>query len=108
MKELCITIPCEPAKPWTDKDVRPLYVRIGEDDWGGDLMAYECPFCAQQGPRRLPMEKHMGMDPGALVGCPVLKNNREREDFVRRNFGRIRKERESCSQKQLSWENQIR
>lgn len=96
MKELCITIPCEPAKLWTDKDVRPLYVRIGEDDWGGDSMAYECPFCSQQHPRRKPMEKHMGMVMNIPAGCPVLHGNREREDFVRKNFGRIKKERESC------------
>jgi len=72
-EELCITIPCKPAKPWTDADVRPIHVFLGNDSTGAARTCWQCPYCKWQFYRRKSCEKHMGMVMNTPAGCPVLK-----------------------------------
>ena len=93
MKELCITIPCEPTKPWTDSDVRPLYIFLGNDSTGAARTTYVCPFCELEMATGKACQKHMGMVMNVPPGCRVLRKiNSDREVFVRSNFAKVKKE----------------
>ena len=74
-KELCMTIPCEPGK-----EGEHLKGPIYQFDGTNSLEAYRCPHCGRTGPRRKPMERHMGLVMNIPAGCPVLKG----EDIRRR------------------------
>lgn len=64
-----ITIPCEPDNK---KGIEPIYVFLGNDDTGAARCEYKCPYCGMTGPRRSPMEKHMGLVMNVPAGCKVL------------------------------------
>jgi hypothetical protein len=69
-KELCLTIPCEPAKG--PDLVRPIYIYLGVDCTGAARCCYQCPHCGGRGPRALPIRKHMGMQMNIPASCPRL------------------------------------
>ena len=89
-----LTVPCTPSKPWTENDVRPVYVFTGNDSTGAATAIWVCPFCELGITNRRTCEKHMGI--GVMfsnvrdIACTVLREiNSEREAFVRKNYGRI-------------------
>ncbi len=69
-RELCITIPCEPASG-PDRFAPVLFFR-GFDATGADRTYYECPHCHGKGPRRKPIAQHMGLYADKPVTCRVL------------------------------------
>ena len=94
---LPLTIPCEVSKPWTDKDVRPIYLFTGRDSTGADMAIWVCPFCELGIRSRRTCEKHMGIrvmfSNIKKIGCTVLRElNSKRENFVRGNFGNVMRE----------------
>ena len=69
MKELCLTIPCEPAAG-PDK-VRPVHIHLMVNGYADSR--WQCPHCYQQYHRAKPCRWHMGMTMNIPAGCPVLK-----------------------------------
>jgi hypothetical protein len=78
--------------------VQPELVFIGYEDVpfpNSDIVhkaaitRYRCPHCGGMGPRRKPIERHMGMIPNVDDSCPVLlavdqnrrKSRTERDDL---------------------------
>jgi hypothetical protein len=87
-------VPCEISKPWTDRDVRPIYLFTGNDKTGAATAIWVCPFCELGINNRRTCEKHMGI--GVMfsnirdIACTVLSQvNSEKESFVRKNFGDV-------------------
>jgi len=70
MKELCLTIPCEPASG-PDR-FAPVMIFLGVDKTGADRTAYECPHCHGRGPRYKPVAQHMGLRADKPPTCKVL------------------------------------
>jgi len=68
MPELCLTVPCEPGKSGGHLN-GPVYIYDGIDS----MNAYKCPHCGQTGPRREPIEKHMGLQMNNPASCKALK-----------------------------------
>lgn len=68
MPELFLTIPCTPGKSG-DHLKGPIYIYDGKNS----MEAYKCPYCGQTGPRREPIEKHMGLQMNNPASCKVLK-----------------------------------
>ena len=75
MKELCLTIPCEPASG-PDR-VAPVLVYLGVDATGAVRCEYKCPYCGQTGPRVKPLRNHMGLNMNIPASCRVLKQQDE-------------------------------
>jgi hypothetical protein len=70
MDELCITIPCTPAK---GPDANPpIYVFDGLDKTGAAICHWECPHCRMVFRRRKPCVSHMGGVPNKPASCSVL------------------------------------
>jgi len=85
-KELEIVIPCEPGK--IGEHLKgPIYVYDGKDS----MNAYKCPHCGQTGPRRKPMERHMGLVMNIPAGCRILKaEDQRRRDELKKYFDETR------------------
>ena len=69
MKELCLTIPCEQAKPG---GIEPIHVFVGNDPTGAAMTRWQCPHCKLLFHRRKPATKHMGLVMNIPAGCSVL------------------------------------
>jgi hypothetical protein len=69
MKELCLTIPCEPGKPG---GIEPIHIFVGNDSTGAAMTRWQCPHCKLVFYRRKPATKHMGLIMNIPAGCPVL------------------------------------
>lgn len=84
MKELCLTIPCEPGTPDLSPPIYPA--KDGTLRW-------ECPMCGLRFYRRKPCITHMGKVINHPHSCPTLKAEEDkRRAELRRHLAETRKE----------------
>jgi hypothetical protein len=68
VKELCLTIPCEPGKPDL---VRPIHVSAIVNGYADSR--WKCMFCGMQFHRASKARSHMGMIMNKPHSCTVLQ-----------------------------------